>query len=110
MRKNILILTLFFLSFGFINCSSFADLNKTQTDNAIKMMDTWIGSSKKDLLLKWGSPNSVTSDGNGGEIVSFYEYDKIMVYNTLVTRKYTYSFYIDSQQKVYHGKYQRNTL
>lgn len=92
------------------SCSAFEDLNKAQTENAIKMMDTWIGSSKQALLLKWGAPASITSDGNGGEIITFYEYDKIQAYNSFLTRRYTYSFYIDSQQKVYHGKYKRETL
>lgn len=110
MRKLYIIFLVIASLFTMNCCSSFEDLNKTQTDNAIKMMDTWIGSTKQALLLKWGPPDLVTSDGNGGEIVSFYEYDKIMAYNTLMTRRYTYSFYINADQKIYHGKYQRTTL
>ena len=104
MKKKYFLFLLLTTLFTLNSCSSFLDPNKAQTDKTIKMMETWIGSTKQDLLLKWGSPDSITSDGNGGEIVSFYEYDKVMVYDTLITRRYTYSFYIDAQQKIYHGK------
>ena len=110
MKKKYFLFLLLTTLFTLNSCSSFLDPSKAQTDKTIKMMETWIGSTKQDLLLKWGSPDSITSDGNGGEIVSFYEYDKVMVYDTLITRRYTYSFYIDAQQKIYHGKYKRTTL
>jgi hypothetical protein len=34
-------------------------------------MDSWIGSSKKDLIMKWGPPDRTASDGGEGEILIF---------------------------------------
>ncbi len=108
MKKKHIILLLFSVLM-FNGCASL-DLNKKQTDQAIEVMNSWIGSSKQELLLKWGAPANVTSDGNGGEILTFHEHDKIFINNTFLTRRYSYSFYLDANQKVYHGKYRRETL
>jgi hypothetical protein len=36
-----------------------------------KAMDSWLGSTKQSLILEWGAPNRVTSDGDGGEVLVF---------------------------------------
>jgi hypothetical protein len=62
-----------------------------------KIMDTWIGSTKHDLVLKWGPPARVASDGSTGEI---YIYENMsMLYNTV---RYNHRmFYINSDDKIY---------
>jgi hypothetical protein len=34
-------------------------------------MDSWIGSSKKDLIMSWGPPDRIASDGGDGEILVY---------------------------------------
>lgn len=36
-----------------------------------KIMDSWLGMSKVELYKKWGPPNQITTDGNGGEILIY---------------------------------------
>ncbi len=43
---------------------------KTKESNRIAMQ-SWIGSTKQQLLLKWGPPTNVYSDGVGGEILCY---------------------------------------
>ncbi len=68
-------------------------------------MDSWLDSSKHDLLLTWGSPTSVSSDGNEGEILTFEQLKRAYFpdfgYITVVNR---YMFYINSQNIVYNWR------
>jgi uncharacterized protein YcfL len=62
-----------------------------------KMMDSWMNNSKHDLVLKWGPPTRVASDGSSGEI---YIYEKrYYIYNVL---RYDFKmFYINSSSVIY---------
>ena len=40
-----------------------------------RTMDSWKGTHKHELILKWGPPTRIESDGKDGEIL-VYEYDK----------------------------------
>jgi hypothetical protein len=37
-------------------------------------MKSYVGHPKSELYLRWGPPTSVTSDGNGGEILIYESY------------------------------------
>jgi hypothetical protein len=37
-------------------------------------MDSWIGKSKHDLIMSWGPPGRVDSDGAGGEVLTYGHY------------------------------------
>lgn len=56
-----------------LGCSTTKRVSGNKQQELQEMMDSWIGSSKHDLLLTWGSPVSVSSDGNEGEILTFEE-------------------------------------
>ena len=50
-----------------------------------KAMDSWLGSTKQSLILEWGAPNRVTSDGDGGEVLvyersTYLSYYKVTYY------------------------------
>jgi hypothetical protein len=65
-----------------------------------KMMDSWLGDTKQDLILKWGPPERTASDGGGGEVLVYSN----QVYNPY-TRNTIYQcrmFYVDSDGKIYH--------
>ncbi|MCX6146611.1 MAG: hypothetical protein NTW25_05080 [Candidatus Kapabacteria bacterium] len=51
-----------FLIFLLISCN---------TVDIKKIMNSWKGSHKKDLVLSWGPPARIASDGNGGEILIY---------------------------------------
>jgi hypothetical protein len=68
--KIITILSVFLL----VSCFTTQSASKQVKEQKFKeMMDSWVGSSKKELLMTWGSPESVTSDGDNGEIITFNE-------------------------------------
>ena len=34
-------------------------------------MNSWMGKTKAELFQKWGVPNTITDDGQGGEILVY---------------------------------------
>jgi hypothetical protein len=73
-----------------------------------KMMDSWIGSTKQDLILKWGPPERTASDGGTGEILVYSS----RFYNaTLNMTTYQYRLmYADNDGKIYHWLLQSGTV
>lgn len=87
-------------------------------DQEKSMMDSWIGHTKPELLRAWGPPSSVSSDGQGGEILIFNrsmsfplapgtaQSDGLggvlftLPQNPVVTR--SRMFYVNSSGKIYH--------
>ena len=81
-------------------------------------MNSWLGSTKAQLIQSWGPPTKVTSDAQGGEILiydktvkfpqnpgSVYQgYDNSIQYtnpeSTTITR--SRMFYVDANGKIYH--------
>ena len=63
-----------------------------------KLMNSWVGDSKQNLVLKWGPPTRIASDANNGEI---YIYERqYMAYGGVV--RYDHKmFYIHSDDKIY---------
>jgi hypothetical protein len=63
-----------------------------------EVMDSWVGHSKHELLMSNGSPNQISGDGNGGEILT-YVYQSSFYGNVKNVYKH---FYCDSNGKIYH--------
>jgi hypothetical protein len=83
--KNLIIVAVIFLS----SCMS-----------TRKLMDSWVGDSKQNLILKWGPPERLASDGGSGEIMIYSR----QVYNSY-TRQTIYQckmFYVDLDGEIYH--------
>ncbi|MBF0576388.1 hypothetical protein [Dysgonomonas sp. GY617] len=102
MKKILFILLTFSL---LISCSTTRKTATNRQQELSENMDSWLDSSKHDLLLTWGSPTSVSSDGNGGEILTFEQLKRAYFpdfgYMTVVNR---YMFYINSQNIVYNWR------
>jgi len=82
-----------------------------------EVMDSWLGSTKAELVLKWGPPVRIADDGQGGEI---YVYEKQITFgqfpgsvkSTSTGLSYTNArsatvirsrmFYINKEGKIYH--------
>lgn len=80
--KRLIIITLIF----FNSCTSEREV-----------MDSWLGSTKHELILKFGLPDQSGSDGNGGEVVV---YTASYFYGSNVWYK-NRAFYLNSNGKVY---------
>ena len=39
--------------------------------NSREVLNSWLGSTKNEILMEFGPPKSVTSDGNNGEILIY---------------------------------------
>tara|TARA_R110001592_G_scaffold363302_1_gene683508 strand:+ start:3302 stop:3676 length:375 start_codon:yes stop_codon:yes gene_type:complete len=104
--KIITILSVFLL----VGCFTTQSTSKQAKEQEFKeMMDSWLGSSKKELLMSWGSAESVTSDGDNGEIITFNELKRAYLGELgYVTVNHKYMFYINPQKKIYHWNYSRN--
>lgn len=82
-------------------------------------MDSWLGSTKANLIQSWGPPNRTTNDGQGGEILVYEKsanlyqtpgtvytqpYNNSIYYtqprNNVVTR--SRMFYINNKGVIYH--------
>jgi hypothetical protein len=63
-----------------------------------EVMDSWVGHSKHELLMSMGSPNQTSSDGNGGEIIT-YIYQSSFYGNVKNVYKH---FYCDYNGRIYH--------
>lgn len=89
---NKLLLTLFLL----IVLSACASTKKT--------LNTWLGSSKQQLILKWGPPDRTASDGGTGEILVYAS--QIYYPGINGTGAYTYWYYkymyANSEGIIYH--------
>jgi len=107
MKKTLILLSII-LSFLLQGC--YTTQSVSSEDQEFKnMMNSWKGSTKNALLLKWGSPASVTSDGAGGEILTFEElkraYFDSMGYITVVDK---YMFYVNKDNIIYYWRYERS--
>jgi len=108
--KNIIIVTITVLAL--VACKSTREV-----------MDSWLGHTKHDLIMKWGSPARTASDGENGEILV----DAKPVYIPETTGLATPSnpnpstspgktfwdykmFWVNSDGKIYHWMTQRQQV
>lgn len=79
-----------------------------------KVMDSWMGATKQQLIMKWGPPTKTASDGGSGEILvySTQKYDPGNAYLNLPPLTYWDNkyFYINSEGKVYHWMTRREQV
>lgn len=63
-------------------------------------MDSWLGSTKRSLIMSWGPPARTTSDGGTGEVL-IYANQAYDAYNRISYYKYT-MFYVYPGGTIYH--------
>jgi hypothetical protein len=68
------------------------------------ILDPWLGSTKKELILNWGPPIRTTSDGGTGEILVYAEQgDQAATPTSRAYSFWSYTYmYVDSTGKIYH--------
>jgi hypothetical protein len=73
-----------------------------------KLMDSWVGDTKQNLILKWGPPERTATDGGTGEILVYskQKYNAI----TEATMYFIYMFYANSDDKIYHWRTESGTV
>lgn len=76
-----------------IFASSCATFYAKQID---EVMNSWLGSTKEELLLQWGPPYSKYPDGKGGTIWTYQEIRQTA--GSAYTNKYGYTTYRAPQQ------------
>lgn len=65
-------------------------------------LSSWMGSTKHDIILKWGTPESTESDGGNGEVLIYRSRNGL-------NGPYVYRYrmmYADSAGILYHWKWQ----
>lgn len=71
-------------------------------------MDSWIGSSKQTLIMSWGPPAKIESDGDGGEILVYAHQVYIPAYRI---NYWDYKMmYADKDGKIYHWLISRQQI
>lgn len=71
-----------------------------------KAIQSWLGHTKSEIILSWGPPQNISSDGNGGEILIYGTERTIYapIQNTVVQRtQQSYRHvYCNSFGRIYH--------
>ena len=93
-----------FIGFLFTACATTTQIPE---DNK-KIMDSWLGHHKSNLIQSWGPPGRYESDGKGGEILIYESKETrgLNVYGTYHEKTfYPYKmFYADQNGKIYYWR------
>ncbi len=103
--KKIFFLSAIIFTIFFISCSSSRKANDAK-ENAL--FNKWIGQSKSQLIKQWGQPDSISTDGKNGQILTYKErLDYMSVMNGNYTGK-EYSvkkdMYVNADSLIYYWK------
>jgi len=92
-----------------VGCNTTQNTTTNRGEEVKEMMNSWMGSTKHELLLQWGVPYRTSTDGNRGEILTFATqkgaYHPNFGYTTVT---HNYLFYVDSKGIIYHWKYYKD--
>lgn len=86
-----------------------------------QIMDSWLGSSKQNLIMSWGPPDRTASDGGTGEILVYAKriyipsstfYDSYGGSSTTPARTYwDYKYiYVNNEGKIYYWMIRREEI
>ena len=105
------------LSFFLLGCtttmkSDFYNATKGKRDNERtvelnRIMNSWVGKHKRDLIAEWGSPTSTDNDSEGGEILTYKEViDNVHSYTIVYREENRYSiklrtFFVNNNGRIY---------
>jgi len=89
--KSFIYLVALFISLGlFPGCKSEEQTQKERTEETRRIMDSWMGHHKSELIRSWGPPTRYDSDGQGGQIL-IYEYTRTVgatIYGSYLQRTF----------------------
>lgn len=72
-------------------------------------MDSWLGSTKQQVIMGNGIPLKTSTDGNGGEVLLYGQQFSFSYPTYHVVWAYK-MFFIDTSDKVYHWLTQRSDV
>lgn len=103
--KKIFFLSAILFTVFLISCSSSRKADDAK-ENAL--FNEWLGQSKSQLIKQWGQPDSISTDGKNGQILTYKErLDYMSVMNGNYTGK-NYSvkkdMYVNADSLIYHWK------
>ena len=77
-----------------------------------KVMDSWLGSTKQQIIMSWGPPARTASDGGTGEILVYANQGYWPGYNGQGAFTYwDYKYmYVDSNGKIYYWMTKRENV
>ncbi len=103
--KKIFFLSALIFPIFFISCGSSRKISDTK-ENAL--FNEWIGQPKSQLIKQWGQPDSTSTDGKNGQILTYKER---LDYTSVMNGNYTgleYSFkkdmYVNADSLIYYWK------
>lgn len=76
--------------------------------SASKKLDSWIGSTKKEVVMRYGPPEMTTTDTDGGEIITYTNSYNAGYANTVWTTTQFLHFYLGKDGLVYHCLYNKS--
>uniref|UniRef100_UPI00404B87A1 hypothetical protein n=1 Tax=Gelidibacter sp. TaxID=2018083 RepID=UPI00404B87A1 len=91
------IVLLMFLTLTLASCGTYQSSNDSEID---KMRERFIGRPRQEVIVNWGKPDEISSDGEGGEILTYRRYNGAFYWIT--------NFYINSDKKVYWANVHRS--
>jgi len=73
-----------------------------------KVLDSWMGSTKQNIIMSWGPPQRTDSDGNNGEVLV---YSKQVYMPNLSVNYWDYTMiYVNDLGKIYHWKTSKQSI
>ena len=107
MKKSILLLAV--VTFTLLSCTS-----------TKKVLDSWLGGSKQNLIMSWGPPQRVFDNSPNGEILVYAKqvYTQPTTYNfgsnqtTIPGENYwSYTYmYVNTSGKIYHWRTEKQQV
>ena len=81
---------------------------KKQAEENQKIMDSWLGHTKAELIRTWGVPSNRTDDGQGGEVL-IWEYSRStgMVVSGVYIQRNNVDYkemFADKEGKIYYWR------
>ena len=110
--RNIKLILLLFICIVIANCGTApttpAVPEKSEDEKREEVMSSWMGANKQTLIMQWGPPSSVTSDGGKGEILVYEDVRRGTIYGRMITVVHQTMFYVDQNGIIYHWFYKRD--
>ncbi len=96
---KIKIVLLLFLTLTLTSCGVYQDTNESEIE---KMKERFMDRPRQEVIVNWGIPDEISSDGEGGEILTYRRL------NAAGTFYWVTNFFINPDNKVYWANAHRS--
>lgn len=97
MKTKLILLLILTLTLS--NCGTYQNSNEAKIEN---MRKRFMDRPKQEVIVNWGAPDEVNSDGDGGEILTYRRLNQAGTFYWIT------NFYINSNERVYWANAHRN--